>query len=133
MIKLIFINETKHRISSELFKSLLRRTHGGTSYEDVELLLTDNEGIQAYNKRYRHVDSPTDVLSFSFHDPKHLGQLIISIERAQEQAKELGQSLEEELRFLFTHGVLHLLGYDHENPEDEKKMLKRAYGILGRS
>lgn len=136
MMKLLYSNETKAKVPSTLFKTILKRlpvlgesTH---LYEDVELLLTNNATIQKLNKQYRDKDKPTDVLSFSMEDPVHLGQIVISVERAREQAKEIGQSLEDELQFLFAHGVLHLLGYDHEKHEEEKVMLAKAYKLLNR-
>lgn len=110
----------------------VEKLEGPLSYKEVELLLTTDENIQVLNKRYRNKDKPTDVLSFSLNDPLHLGQLVISVDRAKIQAKQIGQPLEDELQFLFTHGLLHLLGYDHENPEDEKVMLAKAYKLLQR-
>ena len=132
-MKLTITQNTK---SPKLFTDLLKTS--ANPEENVELLLTNNEEIHAINKQYRNIDRPTDVLSFAERespspDPKFLGQIIISLDRAQEQADELNQSLEEELRFLFVHGLLHILGYDHEKPEDEKVMLKEAYRILGRT
>jgi probable rRNA maturation factor len=130
-MQLIFLNQSSEEVDKTLFEWVLERVTDAT-HEDVELLITTNEEIQKLNKEYRQKDKPTDVLSFSLDDPEHLGQIIISIERATEQAADIGQSLEEELKFLFCHGVLHLLGYDHENAEDEEKMLKKAYEVLER-
>lgn len=134
-MKLIYLNETEEAIPQEWFEWVLERVPQyveHAQHEDVELLLTGNDFIQTLNKEYRDKDKPTDVLSFGFDDTVHLGQIVISLERAKEQAEEIGNSLEEELKFLFCHGVLHNLGYDHENPEDEAEMLKKAYAILGR-
>jgi probable rRNA maturation factor len=124
------------KIPAKIFKDLLKKIPK-IPEENLELLLTNNAEIHAINLKYRNIDRPTDVLSFAERespnpDPKFLGQIIISLDRAAEQAEELHQSLEEELRFLFVHGLLHILGYDHEDPEDEKVMLKEAYRILGR-
>lgn len=135
MIQLLFVNETKAPVDTALFEGVLKRlpkVEGPLAYEDVELLLTDDATIQKLNKQYRDKDKSTDVLSFSLEDSVHLGQLVISVDRAREQAKDIGQSLEEELQFLFTHGLLHLLGYDHEEPEEEAVMLQKAYALLGR-
>lgn len=135
MIQLLFVNETKTPVDPALFEGVLKglpKVEGPLAYEDVELLLTDDATIHALNKQYRDKDKATDVLSFSMEDPVHLGQLVISVDRAREQAKDIGQSLEDELQFLFTHGVLHLLGYDHEEPEEEKIMLQKAYALLDR-
>lgn len=135
-MKLILKNNNHQKISKTLFTDLLKKLHvvvPELTQKEVELLLTNDLEIHALNKTYRGKDRPTDVLSFGLEDPVNLGQLVISIERAQEQAERLGQSLEEELRFLFTHGLLHLCGYDHELPEEEAIMLQKTYQILGRS
>ncbi len=139
-MKLNFLNDQAAKISPSLFDDLLDRlclVHSPLPHESVELWITDDSSIQNLNRDYRGKDKPTDVLSFSFleSDPTNkssLGQIIISLETAEHQAAELGQSLEEELRFLFTHGLLHLLGYDHETPAEEKVMLEKAYKVLGR-
>ncbi len=139
-MELIYSETAKYGIDKKIFEKILAKLPSvvpGISETQVELLITDNNTIRLLNLNYRKKDSPTDVLSFAERespspDPTLLGQVIISIDRAREQAAELNQSLEEELRFLFTHGLLHILGYDHEKPEDEKKMLDTAYRILGR-
>ncbi|MFA5793235.1 MAG: rRNA maturation RNase YbeY [Candidatus Gracilibacteria bacterium] len=133
-MKLIYVNSTSSPAPKTLFQDVVKSIPNfvKTQKKEVELLLTDNKEIHALNKLYRQKDSPTDVLSFGFADGDSLGQIVISVERAKEQAKELGQPLKEELKFLFTHGLLHLLGFDHETQKDEKLMLKTAYKILGR-
>ncbi len=134
-MKLTFKNDTSVKIPKLLFTKLLKdlpKLLPSLTQTEVELWLTTNENIQALNKSYRNKDRPTDVLSFGLEDPVSLGQLVISVERAEEQAKEIGQSLEEELRFLFAHGLLHLCGYDHEDPEEETVMLAKTYQLLGR-
>jgi probable rRNA maturation factor len=93
---------------------------------EISLLLTDDETIQALNRDYRGVDAATDVLSFAMSEGvgvaaaeglRLLGDIVISRERAVEQAEAYGHSLEREEVFLFVHGLLHLLGYDHERGE----------------
>jgi probable rRNA maturation factor len=126
-MNLIFENQSKHKVSKRLFTEIIKRLHREVPdvYEDeVELLLTTNSGIQKLNKDYRGIDKATDVLSFSDRDIEGargentcLGQIIISVERAESQAHELNQTVVDELKFLFTHGLLHLLGYDHETPK----------------
>ncbi len=135
MMKLNFLNESDHNPDGSLFEDLLLKLDSVIPHltqTEVELLLTGNEAIRVLNRTYRGKDAPTDVLSFSLEDDKRLGQIVISVQRAEEQAEELGQSLEEELQFLFVHGLLHLLGYDHETPEEEAQMLEKAYTLLGR-
>ncbi len=110
---------------------------------EVSVTFTDNEGIRAVNKEYRGIDAPTDVLSFPLTDfdgadepptdePEiSLGDIIVSLERAEEQAKEFGHSFEREVAFLTVHSMLHLLGYDHETgEEDEADMRKRQSDIM---
>ena len=102
--------------------------------------------IHDLNREYRNVDRPTDVLSFPqferedireyAEDPDcipeelMLGDVVISIDKAREQAEELGHSFERELIYLFTHSVLHLLGYDHEEEEEKKEMRQREEEIM---
>ena len=107
----------------------------------TDVTIVDNETIHKINREYRNVDRPTDVISFAFLDeeserqlkggPINLGQIIISFEKAEEQAKEYGHSLKREMVFLFVHGMLHLLGYDHMNEKDEKVMFDLQDKILG--
>jgi probable rRNA maturation factor len=111
----------------------------------LEVDLVDNKTIHEINADYRKVDRPTDVISFAFLDkvagetpiknPKivFLGQIIISVDKAKEQAHDYSHSLERELAFLFVHGLLHLLGYDHMNKEDEEKMFTIQNKILEES
>jgi probable rRNA maturation factor len=111
----------------------------------MSITLCDNAYIKELNKNYRNKDVPTDVLSFAIEDDENeeflktmiklssireIGDIIISYEKAQEQAKEYGHSLKREMCFLFTHGVLHLLGYDHINKTDEDVMFGLQKAIL---
>ncbi len=98
---------------------------------EISLTYTDNDGIRRLNREYRQKDAATDVLSFPMFDPAteeiyaldgapaELGDIVISLERAKEQAEEFGHSFERETAFLCVHSVLHLLGYDHERSEQE--------------
>jgi probable rRNA maturation factor len=111
---------------------------------EVSIVFTDSEMVQQLNRDYRGVDEPTDVLAFymlpqgegndSFALPPdevtRLGEVIISYPQAIEQAKEQGHSLERELALLIIHGILHLIGYDHEDPEEEDEMRKREKELL---
>ncbi len=92
---------------------------------EVSIYLTDDETIRLLNKNFRGKDKATDVLSFTYNEQvggyKLLGEIAISIDTAKRQAKELGHSLEEEIKRLLVHGFVHLLGYDHELGEEEEK------------
>ena len=109
----------------------------------VSVSFVDNKYIHKINKKYRQIDRPTDVISFAFLDtennydtilysqgPVVLGDIYISIDKAKEQASEYGHSLNRELCFLFVHGLLHLLGYDHMEKSDEEVMFKLQDEIL---
>jgi probable rRNA maturation factor len=106
---------------------------------EVSILLTDDEHIKELNREYRGIDEPTDVLAFSQKEGEPigcemndglLGDVVISVETAQRQAEERGHSLDEEIDVLLAHGLLHLLGYDHENSEDAKVMFAKQEEIL---
>lgn len=120
---------------------------------EINLFLTDNEGIRQINKEYRQIDSPTDVLSFpmvdytkpsdfslleesaeDYFNPESgeliLGDIIISVEKVYEQSKEFGHSLEREFGFLICHSMLHLFGYDHMEFDEAKVMEMKQKDIL---
>lgn len=123
----------------------------GITEGEVTLTFVDNEEIRTLNRDYRGIDSATDVLSFAMQDDGvgeldiifevesesesipllgMLGDIIISAERALEQSKEYGHSLERELGFLFVHGFLHLLGYDHQDESSERIMMAKQEAVL---
>lgn len=118
------------------------RLHEGTEDAEVSLTLVDNVRIHELNREYRGVDRPTDVLSFALmeahedepeiigFEDEALGDIIISVERAREQAEEYGHSLEREMVYLAVHGVLHLLGYDHEHDEEKSEMRAEEEKIM---
>ncbi|MDQ7037914.1 MAG: rRNA maturation RNase YbeY [Aquificota bacterium] len=95
----------------------------GTENAEISVLITSDEEIRRLNKDYRGKDTPTDVLSFPMGDDvggrRILGDVVISIDTARKQAEDLGVSVEERLDRLLIHGILHLLGYDHEGGEEE--------------
>ena len=110
---------------------------------EISVSIVTEEEIQKINKTFRNVDSPTDVLSFpqltfeegeiaqvNEKDEIILGDIIISIERAKKQSEEYGHSLEREIAFLTVHSMLHLLGYDHMQKEEEKEMFFKQEQIL---
>ncbi|MEX2226731.1 MAG: rRNA maturation RNase YbeY [Dehalococcoidia bacterium] len=108
---------------------------------ELSIVLAGDAMVQALNREYLGIDAPTDVLSFSqtegdgFARPAeaspHLGDVIISIDTARRQAEEYGLSLQDEVSHLLVHGILHLLGYDHEIADDERNMRVREDAILG--
>jgi probable rRNA maturation factor len=128
-----FTNEQdKENVTSELRCLVKAAVYSALAYEDfqcsaeISVTFTDNEGIREKNREFRGIDSATDVLSFPMYDikngdtpdefsPCELGDIVLSLERAAEQATEFGHSYERECAFLTVHSVLHLLGYDHVN------------------
>ncbi|MGO4788102.1 rRNA maturation RNase YbeY [Paenibacillus sp. 2KB_20] len=123
----------------------------GVTDGEVDLTFVDDEQIHELNREYRGIDRPTDVLSFAMNEitndeleiiyeieegedlesvPDVLGDIIISVPRAKLQSEEYGHSLERELAFLFVHGFLHLLGYDHQDEASEAEMMGKQEAVL---
>lgn len=113
----------------------------GLNNAQVSITLTDNPHIHEINRTYRKVDRPTDVISFALNEGEEpeieggapinvLGDIIISVERAKEQAADYGHSVRREIAFLTVHGMLHLLGYDHIQEEDRKEMRKEEDFVM---
>lgn len=108
---------------------------------EVSVMFCDDEAIHALNKKWRDVDAATDVLSFPLLDDAEdwheapevevlLGDIVISLERAAEQAKRYGHSQEREVLYLFTHGMLHLLGFDHLEEDERQRMRRREEELM---
>ena len=99
---------------------------------ELSVLFTGDSGIKELNRQYLGKNRPTDVLSFPMDDPSIIGDIVISVDRAREQSKEFGVSLNEELARLLVHGLLHLLGYDHvKGGSQAKRMREREEGLMG--
>lgn len=128
-------------------QAAIRDTLSYEEFEDnceISVTLTDNEGIKKLNAEYRNKDKETDVLSFPLLDGEYtdadmidgylpLGDIVISLEKAREQANSLGHNINVEVAFLCVHSTLHLLGYDHEtSEEDEADMFSRQKQIMKR-
>ncbi len=146
--------QDKIHVGNDLENLLLKAVELSLKHEnfdipsEISIMITDDRSIREINREQRNIDSPTDVLSFpmvDMHEGKIisdtgdfdldnnlliLGDIVISIETAVRQAEEYGHSLEREMAFLVTHGVFHLLGYDHQDSEQEKKMLSRQEAVL---
>ncbi|GAA6621292.1 rRNA maturation RNase YbeY [Scytonema sp. NUACC26] len=128
------------------FEQWMERLHDESplapTYE-IGLRLTDNSEMHQLNSQYRHQDKPTDVLSFAALEvdfpqgeeintevPLYLGDIVISVETAQQQAQQQGHSLQTELAWLSAHGLLHLLGWDHPDEESLSQMLNQQVILL---
>lgn len=108
---------------------------------EVSVLFADNETVRQLNREYRGIDAPTDVLSFPLAERAELeaaaedaevllGDVVISVDRAREQARELGHPLKRELALLLAHGLLHLVGYDHDSPAEWERMHQAEREVL---
>jgi len=144
-LKLYFSNEQqKIKISFRMRRLITKAVKEALKQENFEYFteisvsFIDNEAIHKLNLQYREKDKPTDVLSFPIWEKDELedgsafdghavtlGDIIISAEQAEAQAKEYGHSFEREICFLSVHSVLHLLGYDHETSEEDEKYMKK--------
>jgi probable rRNA maturation factor len=130
-------------------KGLERTMQAGSLLLDLHpealavVTLTSDAHIREYNRRYRELDEPTDVLAFAAQEKPRdqrfqappgtdhwLGDIVISLERARQQAREAGHPMDDEVRLLAVHGLLHLLGYDHARPADERRMTEMTNRIL---
>ncbi|MCI8331496.1 MAG: rRNA maturation RNase YbeY [Clostridiales bacterium] len=144
-MKVILSNEQeKQEVSPFLCGLIEQAIHETLAFEgfakegEVSVTLTDNEGIHLLNKQYRGIDRPTDVLSFPLFDEADedyvmLGDIVLSLEKARQQAEEYGHSFERETAFLCVHSVLHLLGYDHETgPDEEREMIEKQKEVMRR-
>ena len=134
--------QKKVKINNQMIRKIVNTTFDVLEYQphltkEVSLTFVNDKFIQQLNKRYRGVDSPTDVLAFAMQEgsyaeinPGLLGDVVISVDTAERQAKELGHALERELAILLIHGLLHLVGYDHIEPSDAKLMRSKEEKIL---
>lgn len=146
---LLIDNRTDFEITEEfekLFNDVVKESLRYEEFDpecEVSLSIVSNDEIQEINKQFREIDAPTDVLSFpllTFEDGEQadvnenneilLGDIIISIDKAKAQAEEYGHGLRRELAFLTAHSMLHLMGYDHMEEEEQKEMFKKQDDIL---
>lgn len=154
-MKISILNHQKQYKVTPALRQLIRKAANASlrymqfrTDVEISVMLTNNEEIRTLNALHRNIDRATDVLSFPMflYDEDGniveeyadynaagdlcLGDIVISLERADEQAKEYGHSFEREVGFLTVHSMLHLLGYDHETPEDEEEMFGYQREIL---
>ena len=142
-------NRTVFEISGEIMEAVEKACLETLKYEEfdedceISLSFVTNEEIHQINRQFRNVDAPTDVLSFpqlTFEEGEEAdvnengeivrGDIIISVERAKEQAEEYGHGLKREIAFLTVHSMLHLLGYDHMEKDEEEDMFRRQKELL---
>lgn len=140
MNEITVINETDEIIDKKLLNKVasFALVHEKVEKALVNIIIVDNVEIRKINKEYRGIDRETDVISFALEDDdtfielpiRVLGDIYISIDKVKSQAIEYGHSEKREICFLTVHGILHLLGYDHMNPDEEKIMFDKQDKIL---
>ncbi len=134
-MRILYTDEENSNLSYEFFNKIAEAVFSHLNLEnnqyEISLLITNDNTIHQYNKEYRGKDRPTDVLSFPMEEEIMLGDIVISIETAKRQAEERDIMLDREAAFLFIHGLLHLLGYDHEiDKQAEEEMFALQEEIL---
>lgn len=147
-IKIYWTNEQDKKKAGFGMKRLIKKAIRGTlvceKFERdviVSVTFTDDEGIREKNREFRCIDSATDVLSFPMYDMRNgdmpedfgaceLGDIVLSLERAEEQANEFGHSYARECAFLTVHSMLHLLGYDHVNSDAEDMEMREHQRVV---
>lgn len=139
-----FINQTNEQLDEyeALFNEIIEEAFKMLAVEDtceLSCIIVDDKEIHRINREYRQIDRPTDVISFAYEDaecfelegmPRQLGDIFISLDKAKDQAESYGHSFKREFCFLFTHGLLHLLGYDHMQEDEAKEMFALQEKIL---
>lgn len=138
-MKLSVFNETELDPPAAELETIFQEVVSGEKASDstsqVNLIFIDDQRMQKLNLQYRDQDQTTDVLSFNIDTPDDpdgvLGEIYISLPAAENQAGEYGVSLAEEIRRLFAHGLLHLLGYDHQEKDDAEEMFGAEEKYLG--
>ena len=150
-MNLLIDNRTEELLTAELEEAILKAAAESLKYEEfdenceISVSIVDNEEIRQINKQFRNIDRATDVLSFPMltfeegeeaevneNDEIILGDIIISLERAREQAEEYGHSYKRELHYLLVHGIMHCLGYDHMTEEEKTEMREKEEFILSK-
>jgi probable rRNA maturation factor len=119
---ILFENESDTKISITLLEKIAQKE----SLKDIELTIVDSESMRAINLEQRGIDKSTDVLSFPLESFSNapLGSIVINVDLAKSVADELGHTLDDEIALLFTHGMLHLLGHDHEVDNGQMRELE---------
>ena len=145
-MNLLLANDTKKDLDLDLIRERAEKTieevlrvENFTENAEVSLSIVDMETIHRLNKEYREVDRPTDVLSFPMDEEGYdnegnpvflLGDIVICLDVAENQAKDFGHSLEREMMYLICHSTLHLLGYDHIEEDDKLEMRSREKEVM---
>lgn len=139
MISLVINPQVKYQVDGKLIRRAAKITlssNPGKTNSDLSVVIGDDKQLQELNKSFRGIDKPTDVLSFpsDLVDPQsgreYLGDVVISFDRVKFQSEQIGHSIEIELQLLTVHGILHLLGYDHDTEENKNVMWDEQGKIL---
>ncbi|MBU8848312.1 MAG: rRNA maturation RNase YbeY [Desulfobacterales bacterium] len=139
-LKILVDNQQEKRIPTDRISQKTKQILGalGCDAHEISIVITDNDQIQQLNKKYRGLDKPTNVLAFPMQEgqfaditPGLLGDVVISCETAQQEADKANLSLDERMSQLLIHGILHLIGFDHEaSQKDAQKMEDKSLELL---
>lgn len=145
LLEIEYLDIPENKANEEIIKQVLEQCYKveklNPEYLYVNIILTNPENIRKFNKEYRNIDSETDVLSFPMFEKEELenfksncqevlGDIVISIDRVENQAIEYGHSFQRELAYMVVHGFYHIIGYDHMEEEDKKIMRAKEENIL---
>ena len=139
-------NEEYEKIINKVIEECFKIEDLQDSKLYISITLTNPENIKKLNKQYRNIDKETDVLSFPMFEKEEienlrkngndieeaLGDIVISLQKVEEQAQEYGHSFERELSYMLIHGFYHLMGYDHMNDNDKVQMREKEEGVLNK-
>lgn len=139
-LKILIDNQQKKEISTDTIRQKTKQILNALGYDthEISIVITDNAQIQQLNKTYRKVDKPTNVLAFPMQEgefsdiaPSLLGDIVISCEKAEQEADSANISIDERMSQLLIHGILHLVGFDHEtSPGDAQNMEDKSLALL---
>lgn len=139
-MKLLYLNQSRDKVAGRwlekwvkgLSRELTKRKHKGIARKELVVVFVNSSEMRKMNRQYREKDYATDVLSFQPAEPSSLGELVLCLPTIRSQAKRTGLSERGELGYMIVHGVLHLLGYDHEEKAGEAKMFALQDEIYAR-
>ncbi|MBA1437430.1 MAG: rRNA maturation RNase YbeY [Epsilonproteobacteria bacterium] len=120
--------DIQNQTNKDYNTTIIEQITNSLTNKDIELVITYNDSIQKINREYRNIDKPTDVLSFPYTEAPFvpLGSIVISADFVEQKAKELGHSEQDEFTLLYIHGLLHVMGYDHEIDNGEMRQKEAA-------
>jgi probable rRNA maturation factor len=124
-------NLTNFSVDKKIFSTVAKKVLSGENRrtENISLVFVSKEEIKKLNKKFRKKNKATDVLSFELNEGKNIGEIVICPDIVKENAKKYGNTIKSEIMKVFVHGILHLLGYDHEKSKKEEKLMEKKQNL----